>query len=242
MSLSTFQQIAATDVSSIDTNQQAQLGTVAFDKIGRRYRYVKAGGTTLVVGNLVQNSAVDTQFTDMAVLAAAAGQNKITVTLGSTATTAGLFVDGVLAVTVTPGLGQTFRITSHDVTAGAGNCVFTLEENLTVALTTSSKVTVTASQHSGVIVSGGVAQGSRTGTPVGIAVYPITNACYGWIGVQGEFAVLSDASVGALGDALMASVGTGGAVTKWVTAAQVIGYASRLGISAKAEQATINLP
>lgn len=237
-----LQQITATEISTIDTVQQQTLGTIAFDKVGKKYRYVKAGGTTLVTGNLVQTAAVDTAFTDMAVLAAAAGQNKVSVTLGGTATTAGLFVDGTMAITVTPDIGQTLRIVAHDVTAISGTCVFTLEENLTVALTTSSKVTVTPNNYSGVIVSAGVAQGSRTGTPVGVAVYPITNAAFGWIGVQGEFAVLSDASVGALGDALMASVGTGGAVTKWVTAAQIVGWASRLGISAKCEQAILNLP
>lgn len=224
--------------NSSTSTQQENLGTLGYDKVGRAYRYVQAGASDLIAGNLLQQAARDTAFTDMAVTAAAAGQSTIVVTLGATATTANQFVGGTLAVTVTPGIGQTFTIKSHTVTTGAGACTVVVEEAIATALTTSSKVTMNASLYRGVIQS----PTTRTGKTVGVAQFAIPASTYGWIGVQGVFAVLSDSTVAAVGESLSPSTGTAGAVTKQVTLLETIGSACVLGISAKCEPAYIMIP
>lgn len=225
--------------SQSDAVQQHQLGQLAYDRAGRAYRYVLAGASALVTGNLIQQAARDTAFTDMAVQAAAAvGANTISVTLGGTSTTANLFVGGTLAITVTPGIGQTFTIAKHTVATNGTTCVFTTEEPVITALTTSSKVTVNSNLYANVIQS----PTTRTGKTVGVAQFAIPLATYGWIGVQGVFAVLSDATIAAVGESLSASTTTAGAVTKQVTLLETIGSAVVLGISAKCEPAYIMIP
>lgn len=229
-----------TDINPNTSNtiQQHNLGTLGYDRAGRAYRYCLSGAVALVAGNLIQQAARDTAFTDMAVQAASAvGSNTIAVTLGATATTANLFVGGTLAITVTPGIGQTFTIKSHTVAAGATTCTFTVEEPVQVALTTSSKVTVNSHLYANVIQS----PTTRTGKTVGVANFAIPIASYGWLGTQGVFATLSDSTVAAVGEALSPSTSTAGCVTKQVTLLENVGVALVLGISAKCEPAYINI-
>lgn len=223
------------------TVQKHPLGAVGFDRIGRRYRYVLNGAVATVKGHLLQSAARDTAFTDMAVQAAvAAGATEIPVTLGATATTANLFNDGILAVTASTGLGQNFTIAGHTVAAGAATCTFQLgagEEVLT-ALATSSKVTASRGPYNGVIDS----PTTRTGMSVGVAISVIPIAGYGWIGVEGLFAVLSDATVASLGEDVSPSTTTAGAVTKQVTLLENIGVAPILGVSAEYQPVFFKLP
>lgn len=227
------------DVFDTRTVQDLQLGAQAVDNIGRRYRYVQAGAVALVKGNLLQSPARSTDFTDMAVQSAAAvDARSVEVTLGATATTANMFDEGTLVVSVTPGIGQNFTIFGHDVTSGAGVCTFNLNEPILTALTTSSKVTVTKNPYDGVIVS----PTTRTGITVGVAITAIPVNGYGWIGVQGQFGVLSDVTVAAVGEGLSPSTTTAGCVTKAVTLLERIGTAGILGVSAEVQPCFLNLP
>lgn len=227
------------DAHSSSSVQQHPLGAVSFDQIGRMYRYVKAGASNLVVGNLLQSPARDTAFTDMAVPSAvAAGAYAITVTLGGTSTTANMFDNGILSITVTPGGGQQFTIRSHQVATNGTSCTFYTYEPVVTALTTSSKVTVRQNHYNGVIQS----PTTRTGKTVGVAIYAIPASNYGWIGVRGSFGVLSDATVAAVGEGIAPSTTTAGSVTKAVTLLERIGTADVLGISAKWEPVTLELP
>lgn len=221
--------------------QKHPLGAVGFDRIGRRYRYVLNGAVALVKGHLIQSAARDTAFTGMAVqAAAAAGATAVSVTLGATATTANLFNDGILAVVSSTGLGQNFSIKGHTVASGSTTCVFQLgdgEEVLT-ALTTSSKVTASRGPYNGVIDS----PTTRTGMSVGVAISAIPIASYGWLGVEGLFAVLSDATVAAVGEDVSPSTTTAGSVTKQVTLLENIGVAPILGVSAEYQPVFFKLP
>lgn len=217
--------------------QYHQLGSLAYDRAGRTYRYAKAGAIALVPGNLLQQAARDTAFTDMVVVSGAANQNKIVVTLGGTSTTANMFDEGTLVVSVTPGIGQTFRILSHTVATNGTACTFTVEENIDTALTTASRVTVNKHLYSGVIVS----PTTRTGKTVGVACAAIPANYYGWVGVQGVFSVLSDVTVAAVGEGLSPSTTTAGCVTKQVTLLENVGTAHVLGVSAQCEPAYIKI-
>lgn len=161
-----------------------------------------------------------------------------TVTLGSTATTANQFVEGTLVVSVTPGIGQNFTIKSHTVTAASGTATFGINEQVLTALSTSSKVTVTKNPYDGVIVS----PTTRTGITVGVALTAVAIDGYGWIGAQGQFGVLSDATVAAVGEGVSPSTSTAGCVTKAVTLLERIGTAGILGVSARVQPVFLNLP
>ena len=99
------------DLYSSSANPIAEVGQLIFGDNGKAFRYVLAGGSALVVGNVLQSSAVDTQFDDLAVAAnVAAGQSQIVVTNGTTAVTANQYVGGTAEVSVTPGLGDEYTI------------------------------------------------------------------------------------------------------------------------------------
>jgi uncharacterized protein YdeI (BOF family) len=218
---SSFGIITGVDFYSEETNPSVNVGSLQWSDDGRAFRYVLAGGSSLVKGNLLQATAEDTQFDEMAVQAAAAvGATTIAVTLGSTATTASLFVGGFMTITTTPGLGQTFTILAHDVAAGAATCNFTVLEPVQTALTTSSKATVRKNPYSGVIQQ----PTTHTAMAVGFATRAVTNAKYGWIQTHGITAGLSDATVTAAATmGLSPSVTTAGCVTKHVNQDQYVG-------------------
>lgn len=208
--------VSGLDFYAEETTASHTIGARAYTDDGREFRYVKAGGTTLVAGNLLQSSAEDTQFDEMAVpTAVAIGATDIGVTLGSTLTTKDLFTGGFLVITSSTGIGQTFTILSNTAAAGAATCTFSVLEPVRVALTTSSKVTVRRNPYQQVIVF----PTTSTGMPVGFASKAITAASFGWIASHGITAALSDATVTA-NDAqgLTYSAGTAGAVTAVVAA------------------------
>lgn len=227
------------DPMDTKTTQDHGLGIIGYDGHGRRYRYAQAGAVALVKGNLLQAPARDTAYTDMAVQAAAAlDAETMEVTLGSVATTANQFVEGTLVVGVTPGIGQNFIVKSHDVTAASGVCTFNIEERILTALTTSSKVTVTKNPYDGVIVS----PTTRTGITVGVALTAAAIDAFCWIGVEGQFGVLSDVTVAAVGESLSPSTTTAGCVTKQVTLLESIGTAGILGVTAEVQPCFLKLP
>ena len=227
------------DTLDSSTLQSHPLGAIGYDAFGRKYRFSQAGAVALVKGNLLQSPARDVQYTDMAVQTAAAlDAGTLEVTIGTTATTANQFVEGTLVVSVTPGIGQNFTVSGHDVTAASGICTFNINEKILTALTTSSKVTVTKSPYDGVIVS----PTTRTGITVGVALVAAAIDAYCWIGVEGQFGVLSDATVSAVGEAVSASTTTAGCVTKQVTLLGTVGITGILGVSAEVQPVFLNLP
>lgn len=206
------------DLTQNTANPAVQLGAVAFDQAGNRYRYAKAGGTTLVPGKLQQAAAEATGDQDLAVAAAAIGATSVTTT--STVTvTANQYAGGWLLVTVTPGQGYKYLISSHPAASGAA-VTLTLSDPLVVALTTSSRVDLVANPYSGIVVNPTTA----TSAPVGVAVAAITNAQYGWIQDGGVASILNDGG-STVGTNVSASNGTAGAVEAAVTAQAAVGVA-----------------
>ena len=167
-----------------------RLGQLAVDEWGSKFRYVQAGGTALVTGHLLQETAEVTNFRSMAVdTAAAIGDVVISVTLGGTATTANLFDGGELVVESSTGIGQWFRILSHEVQATTdGSCNFTVDRPLKIALTTSSQVSVRKNSYNDVVDF----PVTPTGKPLGVALYAMTIAYHGWIQSGGDGVALFD--------------------------------------------------
>jgi hypothetical protein len=164
-------------------------GIRGVDRFGRQYRYVKAGASDLVVGNVIQSPAVVTNHLTRTPVAAAIGATSITAALGATAAAADLYKYGFVTVDTTPGEGYSYAIEQHDAVLSSGNITVNLSKDtpVQVALTTSSRVSFLQNQYRGVIQAPVT---TLTGTPVGVAVYPITANQFGWIGTRGLFCVL----------------------------------------------------
>ncbi|MDE2101557.1 MAG: hypothetical protein KGL39_30205 [Patescibacteria group bacterium] len=181
------------------------LGQKAYSGDGREFRFVLAGGTALVPGKLQQAQAETTGWENLGIAAAAVGANTITTT--STVTvTANAWAGGFVMVTITPGVGYMYRIKSNPAATSAVVTI-TLDDTIQVALTTSSKIDVIASPYNAVIVNPATA----TGTPVGVAIYPVTASQYGWIQVTGATNLLADGAI-TVGTSLVASNAVAGAV------------------------------
>jgi len=208
-----------------------KLGEKYTDEWGRVFRYVQAGGTNLVTGDLLQEAAEDTNYRSMVVQAASAiGSTNIAVTLGGTAVTAAQFESGDLIVESSTGIGQNFKILSHDVqTVTTGTVNFTVERPVAIALTTSSQVSVRKNSYDGVIQY----PTTPTGGPVGIAIVVITNAQYGWIQSGGDVSALYDnqANFAADESAMIPSRDVAGSITpdlETIAAGIQIGWAREL--------------
>lgn len=204
------------DVYTTDTTKQHPLGTRAYADGGKIFRYALAGGSTLTAGNLLQAAAVDTQFTDMAVLASPIvlpynGIQTVNVTNGSTTVVPNQYVDGQLLVSVTPDLGSEYTILGITGTLTTGGAlVVTVDHPLATAWTTSTKVTMKPSPYAGVVQ---FPASSQTGIPVGVATYAITNAQYGWVQTHGQASVASDGQTFAVGSDVGTPSATAGCVT-----------------------------
>jgi len=172
---------------------QHKVGELYISPEGDKYRYVKNGASAaLVTGNLLQEPAEDTNFRSMAVSGTPAiGDDEISVTLGGTAVTAGLFANGHLYVESSTGIGQHFRIVSHDVQSStSGVCTFKVDRPLKIALVdATSQVTVRKNPYNGVIQYPITTQ---TGGAVGVALYAMTASYYGWIQSGGDCPCLFD--------------------------------------------------
>jgi len=203
--LASMLQVSPQDIFSYTSTQQTDLGTFAQTADGRRYRYVKAGGTALVVGKLQQNAAETTAWENLTAVAASVGDMSIasssTVTL-----TANQLAGGFALITVTPGVGYIYQISGHAAFSAAAPTI-ALTDPIQVALTTSSRIDLVPSPYANVVVNPTTA----TGAPVGVAVSPITASYFGWVQVGGIANVLADGAV-TVGTNVIASNAVAGAV------------------------------
>ena len=206
------------------------LGQLVYGKHGKAFRYVLAGAT-LVVGNLVQGPAIDTQFDALAVVVGAAGATSLTCTLGSTAVTAGQFRGGNIIVNVTPNLAEEYTIVDHSAASGAATWTVYLDRPIRTAMTTSTRLVARRSPWSGVLQS--IAT-TITASIAGAVIYPIASGEYGWIQTKGVAAVLADSSSILVGSGLIGgSTATAGACTLGVAGFPSIGYAMQAANSGK---------
>ena len=167
-----------------------ELGALALDNQGRKFRYVKAGAVNLVAGNCLQSPAWAVDQVNLACIITAIGSTTVTITNGATvAVTANQYSGGTLIIETTPGEGYTYRVLSNSAAATGGVITIIIEApGLMVALTAASKASLHLSLYDGVIQSPVT---TLTGMPVGVATYIITAAQYGWIGVFGKFGTLN---------------------------------------------------
>lgn len=222
--------------------QQHQLGALYIAPNGDKYRYAKAGGSALVTGNLLQEPVEDTNFRSMVCYAnAAIGATQVQVTLGGTAVTAGLFDEGLLAIESGTGIGQKFRIKSHDVqTSTTGVLTVTLDRPLKIAIVaTTTQITIRKNPYNGVIQYPVTTQ---TGGAVGVAQYAMTASYYGWIQSGGDAYCLFDTGGNTANDAsaVSPSAAVAGSVKVSATSTPIIGY-SREVVSVDSTMGLVHL-
>lgn len=179
---------------------QEGIGDIIAGSKGRLYRYVLAGAVDLVAGNLIQEAAEDTTYENMVVgTAGVAGDPYIQVTNGTATITSAAFVGGTINVYTsgTSLIGEEYIIKqiTGTLTTGGALQVY-LDRPLRKAITTSATVNMKKSPWSGVIQAPVTTQ---TGMAVGVAIFPIKAAQYGWILSHGEATVLSSGSTFAVG-------------------------------------------
>jgi hypothetical protein len=210
--------LSSQDIYSQDTVANHLIGTMAYATEGRIFRYALVGGSSLVVGNLLQQAVEDTQFENMAVTASAQvlpqnGLQLVNITNGTTTVVPAAYLGGHLGVYTAGGeaLGYDYDILGITGTLTSGGAlVVTVDHPVSAAWTTSLKVVMSKSPWSGVIQAPATTQ---TGIAVGVATYPITNAYYGWVQSHGPASVLSDGSTFAVGSDVGTPSGTAGCVT-----------------------------
>lgn len=187
-----FTQIAPTAGTVPYMTQVPELGVRAVTGDGREFRYVQAGASNLVAGNLQQSAAVIANVQNVTCPTVAIGGSSFAMTISATTITAGQFVGGTLIINAGTGLGQTLKILSHS--AGTSITAFTVvtEDVLTVATDVgSSKASVYPNLYKDTIICPVTA----TGTPIGIPLYAMTATYYGWLQVKGACAALNSGGV-----------------------------------------------
>jgi hypothetical protein len=221
----------------------------------REFVLIQNGGTALTSGVLVQGPvSIGANHTGLAVVSnAAIGATSISVTLGGTVTTANQYAGGFAVISAGTGIGQTLRIASNTAGTSSGTCVLTLEDPLSVAITSAtSKVSLTLNPYgslngttyatSGCVISPTTA----TGPTIGVTVTPIpatsaTVPSYGFIQCKGAVACLNDSNT-AIGLDVMPSSATAGAVVTYVAATRNrVGTSTVAGETTKAQIINIQL-
>ncbi len=215
------------------------LGTQLVMQDGRKFRFSQAGGVALVVGNTIQSAAILSTDIDMTPLTGTlptgfggggtVGDRGITFTHGAATTIINFFAEGFITVTITPGIGDAYKVASHIAlaSAAAGDQVNLWPGHaIRRALTSSSRVTLTQHPYGNVIQ---VPVTTLTGIPVGVAVAAMaanttaTNLSSGWIQTRGLANVLTNGTLIIGEPATVPPTGVGGACSPYAAGAAETG-------------------
>jgi len=228
-------QVAAQPIFSSSSVQMHALGEKMVTPDGRSFRYAKCGGTALVPGKLYQAPAEVTNHQDVVPAATAIGATSVTVTLGNTAATANQYAGGYLVVTVTPGQGYSYLISSHPAADASATLTLSLVDPILVALTASSNCDLVSNAYNAVVVNPTTA----TSCVAGAAVYPVAASEFGWLQVGGVCPLLVDDQTIVVGTNVAASNQAAGAIEPHTGVQQIVGRAVTGG--ATTEYVAVNL-
>lgn len=231
-----FAQIAPTAGTVPYTTQIPDLGVRATTGDGREFRYVSAGASALIAGQLIQSAGPQSNYVDVTAVAVAAGATTATLTVSTgTAVAANQFSGGYYQTygTIANGGGQNLKISANTAVTSSGTSItFILEDAPSVAITTSATVNIIPPPYAAVIQCPATVTGKVAG--VALPVVPdssttlngLTALYYGWLQVKGVANALI-AGTPAIGTGLSApNSGTAGALQ--VTAATLMDIATNL--------------
>lgn len=201
--------LAEQDINTLATSQNTQLGAVGVTADGRKFRYVKFGGTsTIAPGFLLVAPAVTANYQALAITASgtgaqvsgnlSAGSTQIVITNGATAITQDQFAEGYIDLLVggsSTGVTATYTIKVKGNTAAAASATFTVYlaealRNTTALVPGTDTANLYVSQYSGCAAS------VTPNVPVGVTVISVPNTSsvtnYGWVQTGGACDVIND--------------------------------------------------
>ena len=220
------------DTWTNDATQRHPLGTRAYTKDGRRFRYGSVGAADLVAGNLIQSAAPIANHLANTPPTVAIGATSFSYTPGATAGAANLYAEGYLQVDTTPGNGYTYQVSGHAAITSATAFTLRLLDAIQVALTGSSAVGLKHNLYKNVIQC----PTTKTGPVVGFAPTIISASNYGWLHTWGIVSALINGTP-AVTAPVVNSATTAGAVDVWSAAAQptssLVGEMCQIGVSTK---------
>jgi len=217
----------------VSATAKHRLGFRSKDSDGKTFRYVQAGGTTLVPGTLLQSPAQDANHVGLACnVAVLAGEKAISVVLSNSAVTVDQYRGGHAVISANAGTGYAYSIAGHPAQTNAdGILVVTLDEPIVSALSLNSKIDLVPSPFKGVIIQ----PTTKTGVCVGAAISAITNGQFGWIQTSGPVPVKCSGAPAA-GNPVSISANTAGFCQPAVIAAQAANTATTLVVVGNAQQ------
>lgn len=213
--------------------QTPELGVRAVAGDGREYRYVQAGSTALITGQLLQAPAPQSNLQAITGVAVAQFGTSVTLTISTgTAITAGQLAGSYFMTygTVANGGGQMLAIQTNSAVSASGTSItITLADPLQIALTTSATVDIWPHSYIGVIQM----PTTQTNKAVGVALGVFNNTSstlnglpasyYGWMQVKGISMSLIQGTPAA-NTALSASTTTAGAFEEQTTSTAASNY------------------
>jgi hypothetical protein len=184
---------------------------------GREHKFALNDGTVEVAGNLYQSVVGQANHTTVACdVARAIGDTQISATLGATAAAIDIYAEGNVHINDADGQGYNHRIKraraagdAHAAVLSSGIITVNLEsdEEVQVALTTSSEVSFSRNRYHQVLIHPSPPTGGLAGVSPGVAA---ANRFY-WSQVKGYAAVLVDGTL-LEGLPVQASIAINGAI------------------------------
>ncbi len=231
------------DLFTSSSTQGTDLGAIATTGDGRYFRYAKVGATALVPGQVYQGPASDvTNQSPVGGLAVgqaqATGASSFTISTSTTLAANGL-AGGFRSVAVTPGQGYNYKVKSNSATSSATGANIVLEDPLLTNLSTASRVVFSLNQYNGIVVMGQ----APTAAVVGVAVYPVVAAQFGWIQTRGPASTLIQGTPGsgnAVGANALNITGAAGLSTGAILFSPV-GYMTATGASGEYDEVFLTL-
>ncbi len=191
--------VVAQGIFSESSTQLHGVGSSISTNDGRTFRYTKAGASALVAGKLFQGAAEDTSNQENLSVAVNSVGDTAVVTTTTVTLTANLMANGFLTVTAaTTGAGFTYKIQGNTVASGAVT-TFTLADPIVVATTGAVTIDVKKNPYDQVVIT---PAGSATTNCVGVAVFNVTAAFFGWVQTHGAASVLCSTTI-TVGDSVI---------------------------------------
>lgn len=192
-----FVQITNNQLNTTSTFRNGlPLGKIGVARDGSMWRWSLAGAVNLAAGKITITPAAVVNHANLALASTsniAVGSTQIAVTLGGTAATQDLYLDGFITINDGTGIGQTIQIAGNSAQASTSGVVLVnLTQGLTTALAIAdTKVTLSPNLWGSTIISASAVAAFCNGVPQ----VAVPAASYYWSKTQGLASVLQDGPI-----------------------------------------------
>lgn len=189
----------------------------------RTFRYARVGGVAIAAGVMTAGASTVANHLNCVAGTTSVGSTRVTVTLGATAVTRNEYADGYLHINTGDGIGV-YKIKSHLAIGSSGSGVINLYDPIVSALVTATtRVTLTKNPWADVVI----APTTVAQIPTGVFLRSMALGSFGWIQTGGPCLCLVGAGPPTVGQAVMMSTATAGAVVVATAGNPVVGWMMR---------------